>query len=69
MGERILKLIDISIHAPRAGSDKCKLKVCIYPARFQSTLPVRGATIGVDESAVMLSISIHAPRAGSDKNS
>ena len=36
---------DISIHAPRAGSDGitavCKYYLCI----FQSTLPVRGATI------------------------
>ena len=40
-------LLDISIHAPRAGSDRCSR---IYPPankQFQSTLPVRGATLGV----------------------
>ena len=57
---------DISIHAPRAGSD------CIIPRKrarcllFQSTLPVRGATYLYKSIGVGLDISIHAPRAGSD---
>ena len=34
--------------------------------RFQSTLPVRGATEIVDKAYRMMEISIHAPRAGSD---
>jgi len=34
--------------------------------RFQSTLPVRGATEVVRVADVRLKISIHAPRAGSD---
>ena len=33
---------------------------------FQSTLPVRGATVGSDITDFVAVISIHAPRAGSD---
>ena len=33
---------------------------------FQSTLPARGATIQVNQSAAVRRISIHAPRTGSD---
>ena len=36
------------------------------PARFQSTLPVWGATQGRTLAGVLLDISIHAPRVGSD---
>ena len=36
----------ISIHAPRAGSDNERLTACRSSYRFQSTLPVRGATHG-----------------------
>ena len=36
--------ITISIHAPRAGSDKWPYHTRGCPKRFQSTLPVRGAT-------------------------
>ena len=35
-------------------------------SRFQSTLPVGGATIARDLCVVCLGISIHAPRGGSD---
>ena len=35
----------ISIHAPRAGSDPAQLRHCAVLCRFQSTLPVRGATV------------------------
>ena len=56
----------ISIHAPRAGSDANSQTILQRYLKFQSTLPVRGATYanGVYNSDVM--ISIHAPRAGSD---
>ena len=57
----------ISIHAPREGSDH---KTCAYVARytiFQSTLPVRGATIRLGLSSKIAEISIHAPREGSDR--
>ena len=56
----------ISIHAPREGSDA----VCFFSAhrsaRFLSTLPARGATLGRAAAAINMSISIHAPREGSD---
>ena len=34
--------------------------------KFQSTLPLRGATIGQFQLVVLTAISIHAPLAGSD---
>ena len=34
----------ISIHAPRTGSDARRYRAASYSARFQSTLPARGAT-------------------------
>ena len=56
----------ISIHAPRAGRD-----AAVSPSRrilytFQSTRPVRGATVGVHRRVYGVLISIHAPRAGRD---
>ena len=36
--------LDISIHAPHAGSDLELLSIIFSPLRFQSTLPMRGAT-------------------------
>ena len=78
----------ISIHAPRAGSDRrlilgkergndfnprspCgerrfTVQMCCYAGIFQSTLPVRGATLQSEKYTSLLMISIHAPRAGSD---
>ena len=38
-----------------------------FPERFQSTLPVRGATPSHRAQPSGISISIHAPRTGSDK--
>ena len=35
--------------------------------RFQSTPPVRGATLLTTENLAQQTISIHAPRAGGDK--
>ena len=59
--------VHISIHAPRAGSDPdvSRFSPCF---RFQSTLPVRGATAGLREPSDDALISIHAPRAGSDSS-
>ena len=34
----------ISIHAPREGSDRSTMPEARHITRFQSTLPVRGAT-------------------------
>ena len=35
---------NISIHAPRTGSDSCPFRACARLDLFQSTLPARGAT-------------------------
>ena len=56
----------ISIHAPRAGSDARQRINLKHSWQFQSTLPVRGATVFQSVCVVIKSISIHAPRAGSD---
>ena len=59
--------MNISIHAPRTGSDFAQLTQSEMDAEFQSTLPARGAT-GFLKTILhsALEISIHAPRTGSD---
>ena len=57
---------DISIHAPRAGRDRQKQRVDPMYHEFQSTRPVRGATINDIILIGLGKISIHAPRAGRD---
>ena len=59
--------IYISIHAPRAGGDTRSTRSQRSAARFQSTPPVRGATLRINPLYYILAISIHAPRAGGDK--
>ena len=57
---------DISIHAPRTGSDLMPA-VASANSLFQSTLPARGATRGtISTGGKVVAISIHAPRTGSD---
>ena len=56
---------DISIHAPREGSDLILFGRHVL-GRFQSTLPVRGATYCPAGPICFFTISIHAPREGSD---
>ena len=56
----------ISIHAPREGSDMRSFVRNLKKRKFQSTLPVRGATSGLQDVKSSLIISIHAPREGSD---
>ena len=56
----------ISIHAPRAGCDDCSPVRYRLLVIFQSTHPVRGATIDTDNETLETVISIHAPRAGCD---
>ena len=65
--EGYMTVTKISIHAPREGSDP--RIVCTGPGRptFQSTLPVRGATLGGEDPSCPGDISIHAPREGSDE--
>ena len=56
----------ISIHAPRGGSDCWLYNRLPKKWKFQSTLPVGGATFQVAKDAKVFKISIHAPRGGSD---
>ena len=57
----------ISIHAPREGSDTLSQEIDTYEDLFLSTLPARGATQDYSrDKAAALQISIHAPREGSD---
>ena len=56
----------ISIHAPRAGRDQAAVIEANRQRVFQSTRPVRGATLVSLLAAGHEYISIHAPRAGRD---
>ena len=56
----------ISIHAPRVGSDFLMLWNIPFRLQFQSTLPVWGATVPNRLTWNHWKISIHAPRVGSD---
>ena len=67
-GDIIPFYCNISIHAPRVGSDATRLITSAGLLGFQSTLPVWGATCSRPETAAMEPlISIHAPRVGSDE--
>ena len=57
---------DISIHAPRTGSDVFAAPKNDRRSKFQSTLPARGATASLTHNTDKKRISIHAPRTGSD---
>ena len=57
---------DISIHAPREGSDGGVTMFYLLHKKFLSTLPARGATQTFAGDPPALKISIHAPREGSD---
>ena len=48
------RLYKISIHAPREGSDVDHLLLLVHPGGFQSTLPVRGATLSLSHARVIL---------------
>ena len=58
--------MDISIHAPRVGSDWGVHSFNFGLELFQSTLPVWGATPDGSVRLLVVGISIHAPRVGSD---
>ena len=61
--------LDISIHAPRKGSDDSRAFWTTVSTAFQSTLPARGATQDLVDILPHQAISIHAPRKGSDVGS
>jgi len=56
----------VSIHAPSEGSDLSSAATPPRTGRFQSTLPVKGATSARDDELYPLPVSIHAPSEGSD---
>ena len=56
----------ISIHAPLAGCDPFHFPVFGLDTLFQSTHPLRGATLTLDHNFRADIISIHAPLAGCD---
>ena len=61
------EVLAISIHAPRAGRDNPHAAPVWHDRPgFQSTRPVRGATIADRIKPENCDISIHAPRAGRD---
>ena len=60
------RLLLISIHAPRTGSDRAARFTRAVSPLFQSTLPARGATLTKFAALFRRGISIHAPRTGSD---
>ena len=60
------KGMDISIHAPREGSDEVNEAITEYLNEFLSTLPARGATSSSSGLPTTPTISIHAPREESD---
>ena len=60
------KMLHISIHAPRGGSDIFITIFSTSEKTFQSTLPAGGATDFVNPCFADVLISIHAPRGGSD---
>ena len=57
---------DISIHAPLTGSDVYMFSQSFDVDKFQSTLPLRGATTLNGITGILCYISIHAPLTGSD---
>ncbi len=61
-------ILSISIHAPLAGSDAVSVLERPSWLIFQSTLPLRGATMSAWLYNVVRDISIHAPLAGSDQS-
>ena len=67
MQQGCIKMVGISIHAPRTGSDTISDAPRGGGSIFQSTLPARGATVLPEtQRAASRVISIHAPRTGSD---
>ena len=57
----------VSIHAPREGCDRFAWRLSTLSNVFQSTHPVRGATVPFAERVSVAGVSIHAPREGCDQ--
>ena len=61
------QLFDISIHAPHTGRDRCLAYNEGQCSEFQSTRPIRGATVPAGAVPPGGHISIHAPHTGRDQ--
>ena len=59
---------DISIHAAREGGDGLAPVFINQPKAFQSTPPVKAATMICKLGNLLIIISIHAAREGGDNN-
>ena len=66
---RLCGVVSISIHAPHAGCDQNLALLCRLSSTFQSTHPMRGATLMKMAILKTATISIHAPHAGCDRYS
>ena len=62
----ILADVDISIHAAREGGDQGVLLLMSSLVQFQSTPPVKAATLWKENERSVFGISIHAAREGGD---
>ena len=60
-------IVRISIHAPHTGRDPDMVNKAVTKMKFQSTRPIRGATIFVSALVCTSGISIHAPHTGRDR--
>ena len=65
---QILAKLDISIHAAREGGDVTLPLFIPMPERFQSTPPVKAATVTELRDPRYIKISIHAAREGGDED-
>ena len=58
--------LEISIHAPHTGRDPLTMAIVSDCVGFQSTRPIRGATMPPQSHPGTQKISIHAPHTGRD---
>ncbi len=68
-GINLFRCACISIHAAREGGDDSSKCACKQRSEFQSTPPVKAATLAEDEAEDEKKISIHAAREGGDRQS
>ena len=61
-------MVQVSIHAAREGGDQPLPAAAVPYRRFQSTPPVKAATLEHCVYALMVLVSIHAAREGGDVN-
>ena len=65
-GAEVLRLWEVSIHAPRVGCDTQGVLQMVQTVVFQFTHPVWGATTTTQLLQTHTIVSIHAPRVGCD---